>query len=264
MSAILQINDVGIDTLGLDLIGVEHVWSKPRRDREAAPLIGRLATRPALVWTTQTKVLRLTFALRSTVAARRVALDSVWRVLTGDVSLKWSDAPGRVQYGYVLSADVSERFGVRGYGYVDGDLEIMAEVALYTPLAYNVAAETVTLTAVAADCEVGTAPSYPLIELDGAIDAAVTITYKDHDDNTIYELSLANPEIGAGDKLVIDCARERIWTLSGTTYTSAMQLYTSGTFPVIRPVDAGDIASDEWPTLEVSHDGEATYHKAWE
>jgi hypothetical protein len=228
--------------------------------------VGRLHVLRSLNYTSQAKVLRIVLALRSTVAARRVALDNVFWLLRGEITLEWGDATDRLQYGYVTAADVRERFGQGGYGWVDGQLAITLEVALFSPLSVATSAETLTFVSSAdEDCELGTAPSYPLITLDGPIAANVTLTYKDSDGDTVSTLVITNPAIGAGTDLVVDCARERIWTVASGTYTDAMSLYSSGTFPALDPADGDPLAATPaWPTLAASEDGEATYYKTWE
>jgi len=262
--AILKINDTDVAGLGLEVVSVDHVWSRPRRNWEQTPLVGRLHVLRSLNYTSQAKVLRIVLALRSTVAARRVALDNVFWLFRGEVSLEWGDATDRLQYGYVTAADVRERFGQGGYGWVDGQLAITLEVALFSPLSVAKTETQMPLNA-AGGCPLGTAISYPLITIAGALASDVTLTYKDSDGNTLSTLLITNPAIGAGTDLVVDCARERIWTVTGGTYTDKMELYQSGTFPVLDPADGDPLADpEEWPKLDSTATGVADYYKMWE
>lgn len=123
----------------------------------------------------------------------------------------------------------------------------------------------VVLSGVAAACALGTAKSWPVITLDGAVTPVVdpVIEYRTNAGVLLTSLTLTI-SLGAGDTVVVDMDARTITDPSSAIDPS---LRTAGSYFALDPYD-DDWLTDVYPTLKLSSTsgtptGSAVYRKRW-
>lgn len=266
--SVLKINGKDIADLNLEVVEAGGIWSRPTYERDDATLAGLVGSRPSEVAGSPSKVVPLVLSLAGTTANRRARLDSVLWALDGLLVLEWDDATDRVQYGRVNVAEIRERWGGAGLGFLStaAKLSIGIDVVLDTPLSFDKEVTTLAIAASGeADCEIGTAPVGPLLEFPAAT-GTITVTYKNGMSGATVgtPLSISNPGLGATESLLVDCAAQRIYKHDGASATTSMAtLYATGDFPVVDPGD-GDPDNSVYPIIKASHECFIVYRRAWE
>lgn len=259
--SILTINGRTLDSLGLQLLSAGATWGVPGQIRDGTGFIGRVGSVPSRSSTTGSRTVAVGLTLPESPATRRAALDRVLMHLDGVCELEWSDAPGRVQYATVQTAEITARF--ESVAWTLGYLTLPILFRIDSPVWFDRAVSTRAFAAnTPTPIPVGTMPSAPLIVLNDGANAAVTITYRGITGATLSTLSLADPALATGQMLLVDCGTERIFKATGETLAAADGLYASGSFPVLDPGD-GDWERDQYPTLACNFAALVQYRRIW-
>jgi len=269
--SILTINGATEASLGLSVLpsGLGDLWSGPATNRGATSVLGLYGSVPSLVATGQEKRIRVGLALDTSSSSRRTNLDAVFRHLDGRLQLEWSDASGLMQWARLDVVGARERFAGLSFGATAdwGDVVLELDLILDAPVLFakNVATLPVSSTA-ATIAGLGTLPCAGIFYFSGAT-TDLTLTYKHGlTRDTITTLTL-DGSTGAGTVLIINCARETLYTWDTTTgaLVSVLSLYDTtvrgNAFPIF---DQGDGDSTNYPTIESNHTGLVRYRGVYE
>ena len=129
------------------------------------------------------------------------------------------------------------------------------------PRYYATALSSVAIGGAATPIPLGSAPSHPLITLNGAA-TGPQLVYRDAAGTERLRMDFGGTSIGSGASLVIDCDPEAMTITDGAGANRADALKL-GRFPRFDPRDAYGLGGP-WPTLEVSSgSGVVSYRKAW-
>jgi hypothetical protein len=243
----LRINGRDIASLGLELADQGAVWSAPASTRGNAPMLNRIGARSSALASFPGKTLTVILPLPESPSTRRAALDRVLAHLDGLLVLEWDDAPGRVQYGQLETAEISARF--QSVAWTVGHLNLPLVIRIDSPAWFEWGATTVATSAnVPAPVPLGTLPVAPLIRISDTTAGAITIEYRGITGALLSSLVISNPALSSGQELFIDCGTERILKWTGSAFEAANALFSSGSFPVLDPGD-GNSELEAWPTL---------------
>lgn len=186
----------------------------------------------------------------ASVAAALTYLDNLRNlVLTaGEIPVRSAYAPTR--------QCIAACTGFDGNPQVAGSLDGKAEIAL-TFVVRSGTAEAVTpdgyaLSTVAVAMPIGTAPSKPVIVVhgNGATLTNPVVTIRDSSGAVVQTMGFT-VVLGATQELWIDCARTTLSFITAGAVTDAMNVWTSGDFPQVRPYD-GNIETAAYPTIALS------------
>jgi hypothetical protein len=259
--SILTINGRTLEQLGLKLADQGAVWSTGQTDRGSAPVLGRIGSRTAPLAASPGRTLNVTLPLPESPATRRAALDRVLGHLDGLLVLEWSDSPGRVQYGQLERANVLARF--QSVAWTLGHLSIDLQIRIDNPVWFDWQATTIANAAnVDTPLPIGTLPVAPLLRVSQITTGNITFEYKSITGATLSSLVITDPVLTTGQELFIDCGTDRIFRWTGSVFTQANNLYSSGTFPIIDPGD-GQPEFGVFPTLRCTRPFLATYRKTY-
>jgi hypothetical protein len=259
--SILKINGRTITDLGLQLSNQGSLWSAPPAFRGSSPILGRIGSRPSSVAISPGSSLQLLLQLPESPSTRRAALDRVLAWMDGLLALEWDDAPGRVQYGRLQSAEVEARF--QSVAWTLGHLSLPLVIAIDNPAWFDKEATALAFGPnIRTDTPLGTLPVAPLITFGDTVSGTITIEYRGQAGTVLSSLVLSNPSLSAGQELLIDCGTERIFKAAGSTLTDLNSIYSSGSFPVLDPGD-GDWEASTWPTIQANFAARVTYRKVW-
>lgn len=127
------------------------------------------------------------------------------------------------------------------------------------PRAYDTSVTTVALSTTNTHCAVGTAPSRPLITLDGPFSAAI-IDYKLGNLTPRGTITITGVA-ASGEHVEIDCALQSVVHIDGSGNRTPRNTWlTAGNFFALDPAD---IVAGANPVIQIGGTGTATYHKAW-
>lgn len=257
----VEVNGIDIRrTLGYPITALDNWAGRPRRSFPSAALPGqtrRLSDRTN--GTVDARTIRLEMVLKPTdMSSRTAALQYLASLFTGDVELRFGDAPWKAITGARASDTVAgisptTPFAIEHLRY---GVEIVCDE---DPMKYDVT-ETALAFSTNTQVPVGDADHGGVIRITGAA-TNPTVTYKDAAGNTIQTLGLTI-SIAGGDWVEIDLDDLTITkSVSGVT-SSAVDTWTSGNFFRIDPDHASGTTN---PSLSVSS-GTATltYRRRWE
>jgi phage-related protein len=260
-TGILTINGRTLEQLGIELQDQGAVWAAPQVNRGASGVIGRIGERPSAAAVTPGRTITLTLPLPASPQTRRAALDRVLGHLDGLLVLEWSDAPGRVQYGRLERAEVAARFA--SVAWTLGHLSIPLQIRIDNPAWFDWQATTIANVAnVDTPMPIGTLPVAPLLRVSQITTGNIVFEYKSITGASLSSLVITDPVLTSGQELYIDCGTDRIFRWTGSAFTQANNLYSSGSFPIIDPGD-GQPEFGVFPTLRCNRPFLATYRKTF-
>lgn len=258
---VLRINGVDVSALHLTVTAARGVWTTPQVEQSYLPIPGRFGALPIGPAVGREKRIPVTLAMSSrAVADRRGRLDDVIRLMSGQLRIEWSDAPGRFQVGTfrMLSAD-----GLwQRVEWVWGDLSIDGEFVIPDAVSWSSEATIVALPAgVLVPLPLGTSTVEPVISVAGAW-TNLRLSYVDSAYRELSALQLAGT-VAAGTVTEIMSRPQRIVVedLSTGVRTSRLDLYGGGSFPVFDPLDGTPLAP---PHMSSTADAIVTYTRGWE
>jgi phage-related protein len=187
---------------------------------------------------------------QSSGAALLTAIEAIKQIASnGPVRLRFADRPDReFRDGRLVDFIAPSRSAILSN--LASDLSVAFECD--DPLMYDVNPQGIALNTSRQSLPVGTAPSYPLIILNGGGGTLTnpTITYRNSagDSKETMGFTVA---LGANDYLVIDCIRVQVTLYTAGVASDGLSLWTSGDFFVFRAID-GYLELAQYPTLELS------------
>lgn len=260
-SADLYLNDTPITSFGAAVETIEGFEDAPSQE----DVVLRVANRAGLqIARNYANVIERHVIVRGILTATSVTeRQSQFRRLhlaatTGLVELRLVHEPDKVLYVRGVRCTITPPPPQLLNRYARFEIDFIA----YDPYRYAISPTIVAAPqAIAVGCPLGTAPCYPVITIYGAA-TNPTLTYRKADGTSVRTMAFTIT-LAAADSLVIDCAAMTIVkTVSGTP-SSAVDVLTSGDFPVLDPLD-GDWFWGSWPTLETSLGTlGATYRRAY-
>lgn len=167
----------------------------------------------------------------------------------GAVRLRFADVPTQeYRDGRMLSFSASARTAILAGA--QGDVSFALQFA--DPCQYDLIPQGIGLGAARAPLPTGTAPSFPVITINGNGAALVNpaLTVRNAAGDVTQTLGLTGT-IAAGDFLTIDCNRAMLNVSVSGVVSDAMTWWTSGDFLAVRPADGWNETGDS-PTLELT------------
>lgn len=264
-SGILTINGRDVDDLNLEVLDLGGVYGGLEYERADVRAYGSAGGWPAGEATVAPRTISLRLSLDGTVANRRARLDAVHRHLQGTLEITLEDDSTRVIYGRVERQPGTPRFPRVAWTDRTAHIDKTIEVVCYNPLWQDKTPRLVTFGTSPTQISLGTAPSPPIIRIQGAATNPEVI-YRGVTGAELASMDFNGLSVAADQVLEIDMRTRRVVLedLGASTRTDSLSDLDSGWFFALDPGD-GDRGGDIHPTLEVtSGDGECHYRRYWE
>lgn len=264
----VTINGLTLASLGLAARELSGWLDGPDRQRATVGIPNTLGVLSANVSTTPPRQIRLLANMNlTTLSSRATQLATLQDALSGLLTLRFDDTPGRVVHaiaGPITAASMAPSIGMTtGASSLVVAIPFLAlDVASYDDNPRVIAVQT-TPTEIA----LGTLPSPGVLQLSGAWTSATTrvITYRGVNGIAYGTMTLtAAVTLGADEYVELDLGRQYITKVGNTgTRADAYAWLTAGDWFVPEPADAYR-GAPKWSTLEVSA-GVCLflYRKAW-
>jgi hypothetical protein len=271
----LTINGRSLASLGVTARALEGWLDGPVVQRESTVIPNLLGVSPSPVMTGAARQIRLTVNVPvAGLTSRAAAIATLQDALTGLLTLRFDDTPGRIVRavaGPLTVASISDRASMNALG-----ANMIASVVFLATdnASYDAEPLPVVLGSTPAEIELGTLPSPGIIQWSGSwsTSASRTLTYRGVNGiayGSMVFTAPATPEyspssLSSSEFLEIDLGRQYITHVTNTgARTRAYDWLASGSWFVPEPADARRSAG-RWPTLDVSAGvGLFLYRKAW-
>jgi phage-related protein len=250
MSGGMYVNDFDVGLIGATVINA--TYTTPPLSYPARDIYGRAGqARTGSLAKVGTRTLNVTATVRgSTVTAMEANLDALRALFMAEADVRFETTPDRAVRCVLANMALTP---INGPQFLNTACIVALSLTAYDPYAYGVYLSAAALTPVPVPVSLGSAPSTPLLRINGATDPVVTV--RDAAGNMKQTLGLVIT-LGANDYIEVDCDAMTITKSVAGTRTDALSTLDSGDFLVLDPADN--------PTIEVDNGGgEALYRKAW-
>lgn len=181
------------------------------------------------------------------------------RLFGGAIEVSFADHPDRI----ILARCSEHQVVITAPQFALPASRVTIRLLCPDPLAYELLGDAVGFNSLRAACPLGTAVSYPVIRIAGAVTNPV-LSYRDFRGDVRQTMGFT-VTLGATEYLEIDTEMATVTRYTAGVAADGIALWTSGDFLTgLDPQDAEPIVG-AWPTLEVSPtaEAEAFYRKAY-
>jgi hypothetical protein len=252
----MLINGRDLDLDGFLLVGLSGWASPPAWQRTVTALPDVHGVVPATRTTVDVRQMRMVVRIMcSTLSERQTKLQTLQDRISGLLTLRFDDWPGRVVRA--LAGAISVASVDPGGAFAIPAIEVTIPLVAYDGASYDAEPRVLALTTTPAAVSVGTLPSTGVLRLDGSWSAGAsrTVTVRHANGQSTATLTFTAPtgqSLAAADVLEIDLSRRYVTKVTGAgVRTNAYSWKASGNWFGVDPA-WGDRATSRFPTLELS------------
>lgn len=259
----LTINGRTLASLGVSARALEGWLDAPTTQRQTTVIPGLLGVAPSPITTSAAREIKLTLNVPvNALTGRAAALNTLQDALSGLLTLRFDDTPGRIVRavaGPLTVASIAPRIAMNESG---RNLIVSVPFLCYDAASYDAEPVPLVLGSTPVPIKLGTLPSPGILQWSGSwsTSASRTLTYRGVNGIAYGEMVFtapASPEyspssLSSSEFLEIDFARQYITHVTNAgVRTRAYDWLTSGEWFAPDPTH-GYRAGDQWPTLDVS------------
>lgn len=259
----LTINGRTLASLGVSGRALSGWLDAPAVQRQTTVIPGLLGVAPSPIMTSTAREIKLTLNVPvASLTGRAAALNTLTDALSGLLTLRFDDTPGRIVRAVAGPLTVASIAPNASMNEIGKNLIVSVSFLAYDAASYDAEPLALVLGSTPVQVKLGTLPSPGILQWSGSwsTSASRTLTYRGVNGIAYGEMVFTAPaapeyspdSLSSSEFLEIDFARQYITHVTNTgVRTKAYDWLTSGQWFAPDPTDAYR-AGDQWPTLDVS------------